>query len=481
MTMQAVVLQTPPTARSSERTDTDAIVRAVPALVADLRRAFESGRTRSYEWRVAQLDGLARMIREQEEEISDALAADLGKPRLEGYMTEIAYTLGEIELTRKRLRKWMKPERVGTPIFVQPGSSRIHSEPYGVVLIIAPWNYPFGLVMTPLVGAIAAGNCAVVKPSEVSSQTSALLARRLPEYVDTSCVRVVEGAVPETSALLAEKWDYIFYTGNGAVGRVVMQAAAKNLTPVTLELGGKSPCIVDEHVDLTTTVKRILWGKYSNAGQTCVAPDYVLAHEGIHDRLLEELGKTIRAFWGDDPQKSSDYGRVVNARHHARLCKLLPSGEVVVGGQTDVADRYIAPTVLKNVAPDSPVMSEEIFGPILPVLKVKSIDEAIRFVNERDKPLALYVFSSSADVQERVIQNTSSGGATVNHCWMHLAVPGLPFGGVGESGLGAYHGKSTFDVFSHKKSVLKKPFALDAPVTYPPYTEQKRKLIKRFL
>jgi aldehyde dehydrogenase (NAD+) len=321
----------------------------------------------------------------------------------------------------------------------------------------------------------------VVKPSEVAAHTSALLARRLPEYLDGDCVRVVEGAVPETTALLGEKWDYIFYTGNGAVGRVVMQAAAKHLTPVTLELGGKSPCIVDEHVDLDTAVKRILWGKFSNAGQTCVAPDYVLAHERIHDALLDKLATTIRAFWGDDPQKSPDYGRVVNARHHARLMRLMQSGDVVAGGRADAADRYIAPTVLKNVAPDSPVMGEEIFGPILPVLKVRDVDEAIRFVNERDKPLALYVFSTDSEVQEKVIASTSSGGATVNHCWVHLAVPDLPFGGVGESGMGAYHGKGTFETFSHKKSVLKKPFALDPPVMYPPYTEQKRKLIKKFL
>jgi aldehyde dehydrogenase (NAD+) len=478
--MQAIQAQ-PTAARAATRSSQDETVHAIPELVASARRAFATGKTRGYEWRIAQLEAIGRFVSDCEAEISDALAKDVGKPQLEGYMTEIAYTLGDVDLARKSLKKWMRPERVSTPIFVQPGKSRIHKEPYGVVLVIAPWNYPFGLVMSPLIGAIAAGNCVVVKPSEVAPHTSALLARKLPHYVDRDCIRVVEGAVPETTALLAEKWDYIFYTGNGAVGRVVMQAAAKHLTPVTLELGGKSPCIVDEHVNLDTTVKRILWGKFSNAGQTCVAPDYILAHERIHDALLDKLKATIQAFYGDDPQKSPDYGRVVNARHHARLMKLMQSGEVAVGGQADAADRYIAPTVLKNVAPDSPVMGEEIFGPLLPVLKVKSIDDAIAFVNGRDKPLALYVFTTDAAVQEQVLAATSSGGATVNHCWVHLAVPDLPFGGVGESGMGAYHGKGTFETFSHKKSVLKKPFLMDPPVMYPPYTEQKRKLIKKFL
>ena len=280
---------------------------------------------------------------------------------------------------------------------------------------------------------------------------------------------------------MAERFDAIFYTGNGTVGRIVMQAAAKHLTPVTLELGGKSPCIVDANVDLDTAVKRILWGKFANAGQTCIAPDYILAHESIHDALLDKLAATLREFYGDDPSQSPDMCRVINVRHHKRLMALMGSGEVVIGGQADEADRYIAPTVLKNVAPDSPIMGDEIFGPILPVLKVGSIGQAIDFVNERDKPLALYVFSNDSAVQDEVIARTSSGGVTVNHCVLQYVVPGLPFGGVGESGLGAYHGKGTFDAFTHRKALLKKPFAIDPPLVYPPYTDAKRRWLRRLM
>jgi aldehyde dehydrogenase (NAD+) len=319
-----------------------------------------------------------------------------------------------------------------------------------------------------------------VKPSEVAPATSALIAAELPRYVDRDAIRVIEGGVAETTELLAQRFDHIFYTGNGAVGRVVMTAAAKHLTPVTLELGGKSPTIVDRSANLEVTAKRICWGKFSNAGQTCVAPDYILAHEEIHERLLDVLATTIRSFYGDDPQRSADYGRIVNARHHRRLAALLGSGKVVVGGKLDESDRYIAPTVLRDVPADSPVMADEIFGPILPVLSVGTIDEAVSFINQRPKPLALYVFAEDASVQQSVIDRTTSGGASVNHTWMHLANHDLPFGGVGESGMGAYHGRATFDVFSHKRSVLSKPTSLDAPVMYPPYDDTKKKLL-RFL
>jgi aldehyde dehydrogenase (NAD+) len=454
----------------------------VGATVARLRDTFESGRTKAYEWRARQLDGLARMLAENERAILDALHADVGKPALEAYTAEVAYTAGEVAHARKHLRSWMKPERVSTPVISQPGTSRIHRDPLGVVLIIGPWNYPFQLVMGPLVGAIAAGNCVVLKPSEVAPAVSALVAKLVPLYLDTDGVAVIEGGVPETTALLEERFDHIFYTGNGTVGRIVMAAAAKHLTPVTLELGGKSPCIVDRDVDLEVAAKRIAWGKFFNAGQTCVAPDYVLVHEAVHDRLLELLTSTLRDFYGVDPKSSVDFGRIVNARHHQRLMKLLSgSGTVVVGGQGDEAERYLAPTILRDVPADSPVMAGEIFGPILPVLKVKSIDDAVRFINARPKPLALYVYSTNDDVQQRVLDGTSSGGAVVNHCWLHLAVPGLPFGGVGESGMGAYHGKLSFETFSHRKAVLKKPTSIDPPLIYPPYTESKETWIRRLL
>lgn len=451
------------------------------ALVDSLRRSFDSGRTRPIAWRVEQLQSLARMLKERGDEIVEALRADVGKPALEGYSTEVGYTLGTIDHTLKHLRGWMAPQKVKTPLVTQPGTSHIHAEPLGVVLIIAPWNYPFQLSVGPLVGALAAGNCAVVKPSEVTPATATLLSRLLPEYLDESCVRVVEGGVPETTALLEQRFDHIFYTGNGTVGRIVMTAAAKHLTPVTLELGGKSPCIVGRDANLDVTARRIAWGKWSNAGQTCVAPDYVLAHREVHDALVDKLCRTVREFYGDDPQKSKDYGRVVNARHHRRLMGLVKSGEIAIGGEADENDRYIAPTILTGVDPSSPAMQEEIFGPILPVLKIGDTDEAIRFINARPKPLALYVFTESDAMARDVIARTSSGGVTVNHAWLHLAVHDLPFGGVGESGMGAYHGRMSFDTFSHKKAVLTKPTLLDPSIMYPPYTSFKEAVLKKLI
>jgi aldehyde dehydrogenase (NAD+) len=335
--------------------------------------------------------------------------------------------------------------------------------------------------MAPFIGAIAAGNCAVLKPSEISANTSALIADLVPRYLDQDCLRVVEGGVPETTNLLDQRWDHIFYTGNGVVGRIVMAAAAKHLTPVTLELGGKSPAIVGRSADLEMAAKRIAWGKFWNAGQTCVAPDYVLVHEHVHDRFIAQLRTSLREFYGDDVQASPDYGRIINEHHFQRLQKLLGSGDIAIGGQVDPGDRYIAPTVLVNVPHEAPVMGQEIFGPILPVLRIRDIDDAIAFVNARPKPLALYVFAKDRLAQQRILGRTSSGGATVNHAWMHLTVPGLPFGGVGESGMGAYHGKATFDVFTHRKSVLKKSTLVDPPLVYPPYSDIKERWIKRLL
>ena len=454
---------------------------SIAELVERTRERFDTGMTRSLRWRLAQLDGLARFLAERESEIYDALAADVGKPRFEAYLAEIGYMKTDIEHTKKHLRAWAAPEEVPTPMVVQPGKSEIHKDPLGVVLIISPWNYPFQLMMAPLVGAIAAGNCAILKPSEVAPATSALFAKFIPRYVDPDCFPVVEGGVAETTDLLAERFDHIFYTGNGAVGRIIMAAAAKHLTPVTLELGGKSPCIVDSEVELDVAVKRIALGKFYNCGQTCVAPDYVLAHKDVYEAFLTKLQAALREFFGPDAAKSPDYGRVVNARHHKRLMALLQGEKIVCGGEGDEAARYIAPTVLRDVEPDAAVMQEEIFGPILPVLKVESVDEAIRFINRRDKPLALYVFSTRRAVQEQVLAETSSGGATVNHVWMHLAVPGLPFGGVGPSGMGAYHGRHSFECFSHRKAVLRKPAGMDPPILYPPYDDTKKKWIKRIL
>jgi aldehyde dehydrogenase (NAD+) len=471
-----------PTPSTNGHDPAHAALTAIPTLVAKLRLAFDGGRTRPIDLRLDQLARLRRLFVEREDEILDALQKDVGKPAMEGYFAEVAYTLGELDRVRKNLREWARPERVSTALVAQPGRSSIVREPLGVVLIIGPWNYPFHLVVAPLIGAIAAGNCVVVKPSEVAPATSALLAERLPQYLDPSTVAVVQGGVAETTALLREKFDHIFYTGNGTVGRVVMEAAAKHLTPVTLELGGKSPCIVDDRVDLDVAVKRILWGKFYNAGQTCVAPDYVLAHARVVDRLVDRMKATLLEFYGPDPKASADYGRIVNARHHRRLMALIAggkSGTAVAGGVGDEAARYIAPTILRHVPDDAPVMRDEIFGPILPVLPVDNVDAAIAFVNGRPKPLALYVFSSDTDVQDQVVERTSSGGVTVNHTWLHLAVPTLPFGGVGESGMGSYHGRRTYETFCHQKSVLVKPTFLDPPIVYPPYSEFKKQILRR--
>lgn len=456
-------------------------VEDIPGVVAGLRTSYESGRTRPLGWRLRQLDAVGHFIRDREKELTEALYADVGKPALESMGAEIAFIRSEVEYVKRRLAAWAKPEPVPSPLVIKPGKARIEREPLGVVLIIGPWNYPFQLVMSPLIGALAAGNCAVVKPSEIASETSALLGRCLHQYLDPGYVRVVEGGVPETTALLEQRFDHIFYTGNGKVGRIIMTAAAKHLTPVTLELGGKSPCIVDASANLDVAARRIVWGKFFNAGQTCVAPDYVLVHESVHDALVARLKATVKKFWGDQPRTSPDYARVVNRRHHQRLCALLGSGDVVVGGDVDEDDLFIAPTVLMNVSPDSPAMQEEIFGPILPVLSVRSVDDAIRFVNGRDKPLALYVFASDEAVQNQVVGRTSSGGATVNHVWLHLGVPELPFGGVGESGMGAYHGRASFETFSHRKAVLVKSTKVDPPLFYPPYTEAKARWLRRLL
>lgn len=454
---------------------------SIADIVDALRARFDAGLTRSMAWRIRQLEGIERFTQEREHDIAAALHADLGKPELEAYGAEISFVANDAAHMRKHLREWAKPERVSTPLVAHPGRSLILREPLGVVLIIAPWNYPFQLLMAPLCAAIAAGNAALLKPSEIAPHTSALLARELPKYVDESCIRVVEGGVEETTEILAQRFDHIFYTGNGHVGRIVMRAAAEHLTPVTLELGGKSPAIVDATADLDVTAKRLVWGKFFNAGQTCVAPDYVLVEASIRDTLIDRMGAVIREFYGADPKSTPDYARIVNDKHHQRLSKLLEGETVAVGGEHDRSTRYIAPTILKDVDPDSPVMSEEIFGPILPVLAVPHVDAAIRFVNERDKPLALYVFSSDKRVQTRVLERTSSGGAAVNHVWLHLAVPELPFGGVGQSGMGAYHGRHGFETFSHRKSVLRKPTQVDPDLLYPPYTERKAKWAKRLL
>jgi aldehyde dehydrogenase (NAD+) len=451
----------------------------IPRIVSRLRATFDEGKTRPAAWRQRQLEQLARLMDEEAGEFLAALAADLGKPEIEARVTDVTIVRNDAKQARRNLARWMRPQRVGTPLEQRPARARIVREPLGVVLVIAPWNYPVQLLLSPLVGAIAAGNAVVLKPSEVTPHVSDVIGRLVPKYLDPDAVAVVQGGVNETTALLRERFDHILYTGNGSVARHVMEAASRHLTPVTLELGGKSPCIVDEDVDLEVAARRIAWGKFLNAGQTCVAPDYVLVHESRERDLIEALRRVVREFYGDDPKRSPDYGRIVNERHHRRLAVLLKDGEVALGGEADEGDRYIAPTILRNVSPDAPVMADEIFGPILPVLPVRSIDEAVKFVNARPKPLALYVFSRDPQVGEDVLARTSSGGACVNATIWHLANPNLPFGGVGPSGMGAYHGRHSFETFSHRKSVVTKSTRVDPKLAYPPYTRLKTAILKR--
>jgi aldehyde dehydrogenase (NAD+) len=453
----------------------------IPSLVAQLKSTFRSRRTRSYEWRVHQLEQLKAMTEENELRIFDALAGDLGRAAQESFLTEIHATIQEIDHAIGHLENWMRPASVPTPLSNQPGYSEIVREPLGVALILAPWNYPFLLLMQPLIGAIAAGNCALLKPSELAPRTSKLTAEIVGGYLDADAIRVIEGGADIAAGLLEQHFDHIFFTGSQRVGRIVMTAAAKHLTPVTLELGGKCPCIVDEDTDLTVAARRIAWGKFINAGQTCVAPDYVLVHQRIHDDLLAHLENAIAGFFGDDPSLSPDYPRIVNEQHFDRITGLMQSGRIVFGGETDREANYIAPTLISEVPEDAPLMSEEIFGPVLPIIPVTAIDAAIVHVAKRPKPLALYLFSRDEKLHERILAETSSGGVCINDVVVHLAVPELPFGGVGESGMGKYHGRASFETFSHAKSVLTKSESLEIPLRYPPYSESKFKWLRRLL
>lgn len=427
-------------------------------VVARLRATFRTGRTKPVEWRTAQLHRLREMLTDSGPELAAALHADLGKSTAEAQRTEIGFTIREIDHTLDHLTEWLRPEPAPVPAHLGADARAwTQYDPLGVVLVIAPWNYPAQLLLTPLVGALAAGNAVVVKPSEMAPATSAVLAGLLPAHLDTDAVAVVEGGVPETTALLAERFDHIFYTGNGTVGRVVMRAAAEHLTPVTLELGGKSPAFVDRGTDLDVVADRLVRGKFLNAGQTCVAPDYVLTDPETAAALEPKLARAVEAVYGTDPATGDEYGRIVNERHFDRLVGLLDSGRVVVGGDSDRTTKYIAPTVLADVDPAAPVMREEIFGPVLPVVTVPDLDAAIGFINDRDKPLALYVFSESDGTRERIAAETSSGGIGNGLPLAHLTVSDLPFGGVGESGMGNYHGRYSIETFSHRKAVLEKP------------------------
>jgi aldehyde dehydrogenase (NAD+) len=450
-------------------------------LVARLRGTFDTGRTRDIAWRREQLEALRRLLREGEGRLIAAIAADFAKPAFETQITETRNVVWEIDHALPRLARWVRGHRASIPWALWPGTGRVRPEPLGVALIIAPWNYPVQLLFSPLVGALAAGNCAVLKPSELTPHTSEALAALVPQYMDRDAIALVPGGAEASTALLAERFDSIFFTGGARVGRVVMQAAAKHLTPVTLELGGKSPCVVAADANLKITAERIVWGKFLNAGQTCVAPDYVLVDGAIHDALVEAMAATITRFFGDDPKQSPDFARIVNERHAERLAGYLKGGKVAAGGAVDVGARYIAPTILTHVDVNAPVMREEIFGPILPVLKVDGPAEAVSFIATRDKPLALYLFTSDAGVRDRIVSGTSSGSVCINDVVVQLGVPDLPFGGVGTAGFGRYHGRAGFEAFSNMKGVLRRHLLPEPPLRTVPHSEAKLRWIERLM
>ncbi len=471
------------------RSDVGAFDGSIPQMVAGLRDAFDSGRTLDAAWRLDQLDALRRLLEENEERFFESLGDDLGKSATEAWASELGFVLGEIRFALKNLKSWMRPTRVSTPLACQPGKSRIEPQPLGVVLIIGAWNYPIGILLGPLVGAIGAGNTAILKPSEQAPATAALVGELLPRYLDKDCFSVVQGGAEETGRLLEERFDLIFYTGGEAVGKIVMRAAAEHLTPVVLELGGKCPVIVDRDVDPATAARRIVWGRFMNAGQTCVAPDYVLVNSDIEEPLIEGMVAAVEEFFGKQPELSGDYGRIVNSRHTERLADLLgkttsrpgPSFQTVIGGRWDVESRYFAPTILRGVSPDSPIMEDEIFGPILPVLAVPGIDEALEFVRRKPRPLAVYAFTYDKQAESRILRETTSGGVCLNDVIMQLTALGLPFGGVGASGMGAYHGRHSFEAFSHKKAVMRRTLWPDLKLRYPPYDENKQKWLRRLM
>lgn len=450
-------------------------------VVENQRTLFTANLPFSCNYRLQQLTSLKSAILTHESELTEALALDLGKSTFESYMTEIGFVLHELTATIKQLKQWMKPQKVKTPLLSQPASSAIHSQPLGVCLIISPFNYPASLALSPLIAALAAGNCCVLKTSELTPNVSRVLEKLISTTFSADYVSCINGSVEEVTALLAQKFDHIFFTGSTEVGKIVMQQAAKNLIPVTLELGGKSPCIVCADANVDIAVKRIVYGKMLNAGQTCVAPDYVLVDESIKREFLAKLKQRIELVYGVDASESKDFGRMVSVKHTQRVGQLIDADKVLVGGDVDIEKRYIAPTVVVDVALTHDIMQQEIFGPVLPIIGFTELDEVISTVRALPShPLAAYIFSDDKSVQDLLLAKIQAGGVAINHCVQHLVNPHLPFGGVGNSGIGSYHGKHGFDCFSHKKSVLKAATWFDLALIYPPY-KNKLALLKKVL
>jgi len=446
------------------------IIESIPSILQSQRDFFNSFKTRDLDFRIEQLKTLRKAILAYEDRLYEAFRTDLGKSKFEVYETEIGLVLEEVGTHIHKLHYWAKPVKTGTNQLLHFWStSRIYKEPFGIVLIMAPWNYPFQLLINPLVGALSAGNCAALKPSELTPAVAGVMEEMITEFFDPAYISFFNGGVELSKALLKEKWDHIFFTGSPAVGKFVMESAARNLSPVILELGGKSPCVVDADANLKVAASRIAWGKFLNAGQTCIAPDYLFVHSSVKTEFLKLLSNKITQYYGSDPKENKDYTRIVNESKTQRLASFLGRGKIIAGGEVSVADRYVSPTVIDGINPGDPVMQEEIFGPVLPVMEFTQIEEVIRFINSNPKPLALYYFSENKSLQAEVLGKTSSGGACINDVITHVANPKIPFGGVGNSGMGKYHGRFSFEAFSNQRAVLKKSTRIDIPVRYPPY------------
>lgn len=456
------------------------VVENYSLLVEKQRAFFKKGKSIEIGFRLEALQKLRTAIQKNEQRIMEALKADLNKSAFDAYTAEVGFVLSELRYTIKHLQSWVKPQKVKTPITHFGSKSYIYSEPFGVTLIIAPWNYPFQLAIAPLIGAIAAGNCAIIKPSELTPKTSNIIGQLISDSFPEEHISVVQGAIETSQALLMERFDYIFFTGSVPVGRIIMEAAAKNLTPVTLELGGKSPCIVQKDANIPLAAKRIAWGKFMNAGQTCIAPDYLYLHGSIKDEFLNELKDAIYRLYGNEPLENPDYTQIVSKRHFYRLQSFLDNGDVFIGGKTNSKELAFEPTVLTNITWKDPIMEDEIFGPILPVIEYEDLTEVIEEIQNHPKPLALYIFTENNRIQQYVLNSISFGGGCVNDTVYHFTSPHLPFGGVGSSGIGAYHGKNSFDTFSHKKSILKQTTSFDIPFRYPNVKNGLKK-IKLFL
>ncbi|MDO7976376.1 aldehyde dehydrogenase (NAD+) [Oceanotoga teriensis] len=449
--------------------------------IENMRKFFSSNQTKSIEFRINQLEKLKDIIQKNQEKIMVALKDDLNKSFFESYETEIGITLSELTHTIKNLKKWSKPQKVKTPITAFPAKSYIKKVPYGVTLIMSPWNYPFNLTFAPLIGSMAGGNCSLIKVSEYSPRTSQIIEKLINENFNPNYIKVWQGEIEVNKEILNQKFDYIFFTGSTNVGKIVMKAACENLTPLTLELGGKSPCIVDKNTNIDKTAKRIAWGKYLNAGQTCVAPDYLLAHKDIKEELIEKIVYYIEKFYSQDPKQSPDYPRIISSKHFDMLIPLIENAEIYYGGEKDSQEKYISPTIINNVKWTDKIMENEIFGPILPVIVWEDLDYTINLINKRPRPLALYLFTNDKEVEEKVLNNIIFGGGVINDTIMHLSNPYLPFGGVGASGMGGYHGKYSFETFTHNMSIMKRGFWPDIKIKYPPYSgklDTLRKLLK---